>query len=636
MQEINNGKIIESIDSRGYIWKVEIIKAGLSLNNNFYAAEVLSDSVNLFEGVRAFARSDSEHLKNINESVQNVVGWFDNIKYSTEKKSIEGLFHITKDADWLRKKALTAYESQKLDLFGFSIVGEMKVVQEKTNTKIINRIIEIIKIDSIDPVVNPSAGGVLVDIVESENKNKEQNIMENNEMNKTTNDQNGEIKDEKLNTVNEALNKIKIAETKILLGDFLNKTTLPEAVKEKIKKFCEGKVYSENEIKDIVNTEQDAYAKVIDEISAAESRKSITFGKDQKDKLQEALDNFFFNGIRLTDEEKKSESRLNNSFKSIREAYIQFTGDVNITGQTKNIRFSESIDTSSFTNALGNSITKKMIRDYNLMGLDTWRNFVEIVPVSDFKSQERVRIGGYGNLPMVLQGNNYPALTTPSDEKVSYTVSKFGGTETITLEAIKNDDVYALRKIPVNLARAAAQTLHEHIFNWFKNNATVYDSKAFFHADHNNLGSAALDATSLSAARLAMRKQTRANSGKPLGIRGKYILVPSDLELAAYNLTRLGYGQYNNVPTFLQEQHLIPIVVDYWTDSNNWFLVADPNDAVSIEVGFLDGNEEPEVFVQDMPSVGSIFANDTITYKIRHIYSSAVIDYRAAYGAVVA
>jgi hypothetical protein len=655
-----NGKIIESVDKKGYIWKVEIIKEGISLNNNLYTKDVLKKAVEkgLFEGVRAFARSDFEHLKNINESVQNVVGWFDQVKYSDERKSVEGYFHITRDAEWLRQKTLSAYESKKMDLFGFSIVGEMMIIPERTDSKNVTRIIEIIKIDSIDPVVNPSAGGGLVDIVESNNKNqtnKEKNLMNNDNQTSMKNDQltidntsslTGNVKNvfesknDDAKTITATLNRIAVTETRLMVNESLGKTALPESIKEKIKIFCEGKALSENEIKNIISLEQDTYAKVVEEVKLKESVSSskidIKYGMDEKEKVQEALDNLFFTGIRLTDDERKNASKYNNAFRSIKEAYIQITGDEDITGRAKNAkRISENVDSSSFSNALANSITKKMIRDYNLMGLDTWRNFVDIAAVSDFRQQERIRIGGYGNLNPVSQGNSYLALSTPSDERVTYSVNKYGGIETITLEAIRNDDVYALRKIPVNLARAAAQTLHEHIYNWFKNNSSIYDSKAFFHADHINLGALALDAASLAAARLSMKKQVQANSNKPLGLRAKYLLVPSDLEVSAYNLTRLGFGQNNNVPTFLQEQHIIPIVVDYWTDTNNWYLIADPNDASCLEVGFLDGKEEPELFVQDMPNFGSLFNNDTIIYKIRHIYSSAVIDYRAAFGSVV-
>jgi hypothetical protein len=84
-------------------------------------------------------------------------------------------------------------------------------------------------------------------------------------------------------------------------------------------------------------------------------------------------------------------------------------------------------------------------------------------------------------------------------------------------------------------------------------------------------------------------------------------------------------------------QQLNPTIVPvwYWTDTNDWALFADPNDLQTIELGFLDGQEEPQLFVQDMPNVGSMFSNDKLTYKIRHIYGGNVLDFRGAYKEVV-
>ena len=75
-----------------------------------------------------------------------------------------------------------------------------------------------------------------------------------------------------------------------------------------------------------------------------------------------------------------------------------------------------------------------------------------------------------------------------------------------------------------------------------------------------------------------------------------------------------------------------------WRDAKegDWVLSADPANIPSIEVGFLNGQEEPELFVQDNPSVGSMFTSDKTTYKIRHEYGGAILDHRAFYKAVVA
>ena len=82
----------------------------------------------------------------------------------------------------------------------------------------------------------------------------------------------------------------------------------------------------------------------------------------------------------------------------------------------------------------------------------------------------------------------------------------------------------------------------------------------------------------------------------------------------------------SNTPNL--HQGLEPIVVDIFTDANDWFLVGDPSISPTIEVGFMDGKETPELFVQDDPVVGSAFTADQVTYKIRHTWGYGIVDYR--------
>lgn len=70
-------------------------------------------------------------------------------------------------------------------------------------------------------------------------------------------------------------------------------------------------------------------------------------------------------------------------------------------------------------------------------------------------------------------------------------------------------------------------------------------------------------------------------------------------------------------------------------DENNYYLSAKPGDVEGIEIGFLNGKEEPEILVQDQPTVGNVFTADTIRYKVRHEYGGAVVDFRAFAGAIV-
>ena len=70
-------------------------------------------------------------------------------------------------------------------------------------------------------------------------------------------------------------------------------------------------------------------------------------------------------------------------------------------------------------------------------------------------------------------------------------------------------------------------------------------------------------------------------------------------------------------------------------DENNYYLSAALSDVEGIEVGFLNGQEDPELLVQDQPTQGNVFVYDTIRYKVRHEYGGAVVDFRAFAGAIV-
>jgi hypothetical protein len=146
----------------------------------------------------------------------------------------------------------------------------------------------------------------------------------------------------------------------------------------------------------------------------------------------------------------------------------------------------------------------------------------------------------------------------------------------------------------------------------------------------------ALDAASYSDARNRLKNQTEKDSLKKLRIPPKYLLIADGTsnEKVAYDLTTKAWNKANDVSDFHQTFGVEPISV-ITADDDDWFLVGDPNFVPTIEVGFLDGQEEPEIFTQDMPNVGSFFTNDKITLKIRHIYNGCVLDYRGFAGSIV-
>lgn len=115
----------------------------------------------------------------------------------------------------------------------------------------------------------------------------------------------------------------------------------------------------------------------------------------------------------------------------------------------------------------------------------------------------------------------------------------------------------------------------------------------------------------------------------------RYLIVPSDLEEIAFQLctsvvavpaTPAGPSDTPNIHRGME-----PITVDYYSDTNDWYLAADPMQTPTIEIGFYSSQDAPELFTQADNTVGSMFDADKMSLKIRHIYSGTVIDHRGFY-----
>lgn len=439
----------------------------------------------------------------------------------------------------------------------------------------------------------------------------------------------------------------------------LGGTALPELARERIRKefaaaIADGRVPTKEGVLARVKDEVDYFAKMaeggITMPAVGVSRIEVTKGR--RDKMVEALDEFF--GVKVTGKDGKGNATygLVEASKqravSFRDIYVMMTGDDKVTGLRREAtRLTEALDSTSFDQILGDSITRRMVAEYAAGSQAQWRGTIaDVVPVNDFRTQRRMRFGGYGNLSTVGQGAPYPALTSPTDEEATYAPAKRGGTEQLTIEMIANDDVGAIRRIPTKLARAASQTLYEFVFDFMRTNATIYDSTALAAAGHgNNISTTALSNTQLGILRLAIKNQTDMSNGKRLGLPSRYLWIPSDLEELAFWLTTsnlalpdssIASTAASGAPNFVRKLSIVPQVVDYWTDANNYWLTSSVQDTPMIEIGFLGGREEPELFVQDQPNAGSLFSNDVITWKIRHIYGGGVLDFRGFAGGIVA
>jgi hypothetical protein len=145
-----------------------------------------------------------------------------------------------------------------------------------------------------------------------------------------------------------------------------------------------------------------------------------------------------------------------------------------------------------------------------------------------------------------------------------------------------------------------------------------------------------------------MRKQTELNSGERLGAltAPKYLLVPPDLEITALQVLQARrlqlavantpqgpvnpFAEGNEREARLMSARERVIVIDLWTDTNDWAAVADPRLYPSIGIGFRYGRT-PEVFSVASPTAGLMFSNDTMPVKVRYFFAVGATDWRGLY-----
>ncbi len=342
------------------------------------------------------------------------------------------------------------------------------------------------------------------------------------------------------------------------------------------------------------------------------------------------------------------------AFRSFREAYVRWTGKDWLTSPIEILRDThgggydsersvEAMLSTSWAAVFADRLHKRLIAEFNRADADQeWRRIASTISsVSDFRTQHLVKYGGFGVLPVVAENGTYQPLDTPLDGGETYTLAKRGGLFSITMETIANDDLRTIRNIPVAMGRAARQTLNRDVFAVLTTNPTMGDGVTLFHSTSTlrggdgstpasgNQGSSALSSAALAARRLNMLK--RATFGNTVGgqrmdagtIIPKIIIVPPDLEETAWRLANspvmVQTANFNATePNFHRLGAYNVLVVPFWTDANDWYLCADPASAPTLEVGFYQGRQQPELFTKDE------FEVDALTYKIRFIYGIAV------------
>jgi hypothetical protein len=660
----------------GHAVRVTIIQGGTSKNGYAYDETALRTIAQMVEGAHAYADHASQQDTGA-RSVRDVVGFYHDASFipatADRAAHVDATLHIFEAADWLWSLIREACLLNRPELIGLSIdvFGQWQL-NEATRAK---EVTNIVSLNSCDIVTRPSAGGALRRILHHDDSattlsqpvraslttpdlsQKGTHLMSDTLSPQSstitesiTTSQNNvqpepqHIIEQQRLQIEQMLMEARLQRSELLLERRLQESILPVAVKQQVRDRFAGRVIEESELETELNRAVNMMAQLTHDglIRGNGYEKSVISGMiTEAEKIQAAFDSMFDLEIDKT--------RLGNvrPFEGIREAYARVTGDASISGGITGtstlgqIRVSESAPigriteadttTASFSYLLGTSMNKRLLKDYQAWPAE-WMKFCQIVPIRDFKQQSRVRFGAFGSLPVVAEDTAYTSVSL-TDSAATYVPQKRGNLVTVSREVIINDDLQAIKQIPTKLAVAAAYTLAEFVYGFLSSNANIYDGSALFTtgAPHNNLGTSALSTAAMQAGVTAMREQTN-YAGKRIGLRPRYLVVPPELEWTAMVATKsagVPGGALNDINPMLG--FCQPIVSPQLTSATQWFLIADPREVDTIEIGFVGGQLAPALFVQDQALVGANFLQDAVTFKVRHEYGGAITDFRGCY-----
>lgn len=301
---------------------------------------------------------------------------------------------------------------------------------------------------------------------------------------------------------------------------------------------------------------------------------------------------------------------------SLRRAGVPVTG---LAGETLITRALHT--TTDFPLILGSAVNRELRAAYEAAPA-ALRQVAKQTTVRDFRAKSKLMLHGAEALEPVNEAQEFKNGTI-AESAESYSAKTYGKIFGMSRQMMVNDDLGAFSDLSARMGAAAAEFEAGLLVAKLTANPTMADSVAVFHANHGNLAaSGALSVTTLSAARLAMRKQKDA-AGNPVASTPRWLVVPPDLETTAEQLlTTINATAIADVNPFSKLSLLVEARL---TNASQWYLAADAQLMDGLEYAYLEGAPGPQIETR------AGFEVDGMQIKVRLDYGCGWTDYRGWY-----
>jgi len=293
-----------------------------------------------------------------------------------------------------------------------------------------------------------------------------------------------------------------------------------------------------------------------------------------------------------------------------------------------------------------------------------YRRYARVESAPDFRERRLMGLTGMTKPGYVGEHGEFPQMKRGERPPAALVVDTYGGTYSMTRHLIINDEGNELlNSAPEEMGDSMAEFVVETIIALIESNPTAPDGDPMWSVARGNqitgnTATAGLSEDTLATA-LSMITRQRDDSNRRIRISVSTLLVGDPRwELVARRILRstdtgstandtgtnvFDKGRYNPLRAAGLPDDAV-VYDQYFNDTDDWYLFADPRRVPAFAVGFLNGQERPQVFLKN-PEYRSVlggggqepytFEVQSIDWLVREDFGVAAVDPRGTFRAVV-
>lgn len=296
----------------------------------------------------------------------------------------------------------------------------------------------------------------------------------------------------------------------------------------------------------------------------------------------------------------------------------------NVRGMLPTELLTQAMHTTSDFPLILQDVAQTTLRSAYENAPSTFRAIAVETSASNFKAKNSVNVGGGSSLDKVNESGEFKEGTVTEGGE-SYKLETYGRIFNFSRQLIINDDIGALTRFMQQVGALAGRKENSIVWALVNANPTLKDTIAVWSTNAkrlNQIAGAALDETTLSAGRKAMRLM-KGLDGEPIAVSPKYLVVNSERETAAEKMMSAVLADATaNVNVFANKMQTIVEPLLDGVANNPWYLFADPLSVPCLEFCYLEGQSGP--YIESRAG----FEVDGVQLKVRHDFGAGFVDFR--------